>query len=190
MPLKLWALAPAALEPSAKDSFERRSKSSRRTELRLGNRCLGCQSFVKEDNVAITVRNEGAKVNSNINVTPMVDVMLVLLIIFMVVTPMLRPGPPVDLAKTNNPLEMRDAEREDAVLVAINREGRVFLGNQQIAAAELSQKIQDRLAGRSDKRVFVKADARSRYRAVAEVIDHISTAGVSDLGLLTERRRQ
>jgi biopolymer transport protein TolR len=134
------------------------------------------------------VRNEGAKVNSKINVTPMVDVMLVLLIIFMVVTPMFTPGPPVDLAKTDNPLEMRDAEREDALLVAINREGKVFLDNERIAAAELSQRIQDRLAGRTDKRVFVKADARCRYREVGDLVDRIRSAGASDLGLLTERR--
>ena len=137
--------------------------------------------------MAIAIRNEGAKINSNINVTPMVDVMLVLLIIFMVVTPMIAPGPPVDLAKTNYPLEMRDANREDALLVAINREGKVFFGNEKISAEELVQKLQNRLAGRADRRVFLKADARSRYREVGSVVDLIRSAGVSDLGLLTEQ---
>ena len=140
--------------------------------------------------MAILVRNEGAKINSNINVTPMVDVMLVLLIIFMVVTPMLRPGPPVDLAETDHPLQMRDADREDALIVAINREGKVFFGNEKISTAELAQKLQDRLAGRADRRVFLKADARCRYRDVGSVVDLIRSAGVSDLGLLTEQRRQ
>jgi biopolymer transport protein ExbD/biopolymer transport protein TolR len=140
--------------------------------------------------VAIAIRNEGGKINSSINVTPMVDVMLVLLIIFMVVTPMLRPGPPVDLAKTNHPLQMRDADREDALLVAINREGKVFLGNEMINSVELGQRLQDRLAGRADRRVFVKADARCRYGEVGSVIDLIRSVGVSDLGLLTEQRRQ
>ncbi|HKW76730.1 MAG TPA: biopolymer transporter ExbD, partial [Terriglobales bacterium] len=60
--------------------------------------------------MAIVVRNEGSKVNSNINVTPMVDVMLVLLIIFMVITPMLQHGPPVELARANNPKPMPDAD--------------------------------------------------------------------------------
>jgi len=140
--------------------------------------------------VAIAIRNEGGKINSNINVTPMVDVMLVLLVIFMVVTPMLSPGPPVDLAKADHPLAMRDADREDALLVAVNREGKVFFGNEKISAAELGPKLQDRLTGRADRRVFVKADARCRYREVGEVVDLIRSAGASDLGLLTEQRRQ
>jgi biopolymer transport protein ExbD/biopolymer transport protein TolR len=140
--------------------------------------------------MAIAIRNEGRKINSNINVTPMVDVMLVLLIIFMVVTPMFTCGPAVDLAKTDHPLQMRDADREDALLVAINREGKVFFGNEKVSAAELGQRLQERLANRIDRRVFVKADARSRYGDVGEVVDLIRSAGASDLGLLTEQRRR
>jgi biopolymer transport protein TolR len=140
--------------------------------------------------MAIVVRNEGAKVNSNINVTPMVDVMLVLLIIFMVITPMLQHGPPVELAKANNPIQMQDAEKEDAILVAVNREGKVFFGNDQINPADLTQKVRDRLVNRADKRVYVKADARSHYKAVVEVVDNVRSAGVSELALLTEQKRQ
>ena len=140
--------------------------------------------------MAIVVRNEGAKVNSNINVTPMVDVMLVLLIIFMVITPMLQHGPPVELAKANNPIQMQDADKEDAILVAVNREGKVFLGNDQINPADLTNKVRDRLQNRADKRVFVKADARSHYKAVVEVVDNVRSAGVSELALLTEQKRQ
>jgi biopolymer transport protein ExbD/biopolymer transport protein TolR len=140
--------------------------------------------------MAIVVRNEGAKVNSNINVTPMVDVMLVLLIIFMVITPMLQHGPPVELAKANNPIQMQDADKEDSILVAVNREGKVFLGNDQINPADLTNKVRDRLQNRADKRVFVKADARSHYKAVVEVVDNVRSAGVSELALLTEQKRQ
>jgi biopolymer transport protein ExbD/biopolymer transport protein TolR len=140
--------------------------------------------------MAVAVRNEGANVNSNINVTPMVDVMLVLLIIFMVVTPLLTPGPPVDLAKANNPLPLPDAYKDGALLVAINREGKVFLGNDQISAADLTQKVRDGLVNRTDKEVFVKADARSRYGRVVEVVDNVRSGGASELGLLTEQRRQ
>jgi biopolymer transport protein ExbD/biopolymer transport protein TolR len=140
--------------------------------------------------MAIVVRNEGAKVNSNINVTPMVDVMLVLLIIFMVVTPMLQHGPPVELARANNPKQMPDADKEDALLVAINREGKVFFGNDQINPNDLTQKIRDRIASRTDKKVYVKADSRSHYKSVVEVVDDVRSAGVSELGLLTEQRRQ
>src|SRR5215472_16463432 len=140
--------------------------------------------------MSIVVRNEGAKVNSNINVTPMVDVMLVLLIIFMVITPMLQHGPPVELAKANNPIQMQDTDKEDAILVAVNREGKVFLGNDQINPADLTNKVRDRLQNRADKRVFVKADARSHYKAVVEVVDNVRSAGVSELALLTEQKRQ
>ena len=140
--------------------------------------------------MAFVVRNEGAKVNSNINVTPMVDVMLVLLIIFMVVTPLLRPGPPVEMAKAENPRPMPDADKEDTLLVAVNREGQVFFGNEEIATAGVAQKIKDRLANRADKKVFVKADARSRYGVAVEVVDSVRSAGVDELGLLTEQRRQ
>src|SRR5437868_9776709 len=103
--------------------------------------------------MAISVRNEGAKVNSNINVTPMVDVMLVLLIIFMVVTPMLQKGVSVDLAKVNNPTQMPDADKEDALIVAVMRKGDDFFGNDRIAPDQLTNKIKDRIVNRVDKRV-------------------------------------
>jgi biopolymer transport protein ExbD len=128
-------------------------------------------------------------VNSTINVTPMVDVMLVLLIIFMVITPMLQHGVSVDLAKTNNPVQMPDADKEDAMLVAIQRDGTVFFGTDKIAPDQLTNKIKDKLANRVDKRVFVKADARTKYGNVVEVVDNVRAAGVDQLGLLTEQRK-
>src|SRR5215813_5620097 len=99
--------------------------------------------------MAIAVRNEGAKVNSNINVTPMVDVMLVLLIIFMVITPMLQKGTIVEMAKTNNPVQMPDADKEDALLVAVNRDNKVFFGNDQVAPENLTDKVKARLENRT-----------------------------------------
>ncbi|HEY6306652.1 MAG TPA: biopolymer transporter ExbD [Candidatus Angelobacter sp.] len=140
--------------------------------------------------MAIAIRNEGGKVNSAINVTPMVDVMLVLLIIFMVITPLLTPGPSVQLARTINPLQMPDADKDDALLVAINKDGQVFLGYQEVRPAELAERIRDRVAGQADRPVFVKADARCRYGAVVGVVDNVRSAGVSELGLLTEPRGQ
>jgi|SRR5690348_6976585 biopolymer transport protein TolR len=139
--------------------------------------------------MAINKRNEGAKVNSNINVTPMVDVMLVLLIIFMVITPMLQKGVSVDLAKVNNPSQMPDADKEDALLVAVMRDGKIFFGNDQVSPDALTEKIKDRLANRVDKRVFIRADARAKYGTVVEVVDNVRSAGVDDLGLLTEQRK-
>jgi biopolymer transport protein TolR len=139
--------------------------------------------------MAISVRAEGKKVNSNINVTPMVDVMLVLLIIFMVVTPMLQKGVTVELAKVNNPVQMQDADKEDALVVAVMRDGKVFFGNDQIAPDTLTQKIKDRLSNKVDKKVFVRADARAKYGTVVEVVDNVRSAGVDDLGLLTDQRK-
>ena len=130
------------------------------------------------------------KVNSTINVTPMVDVMLVLLIIFMVITPMLQKGVSVDLARVNNPQAMPDADKEDALLAAITRDGKIFFGADQVAGADqLTHLVKDRLASRTDKRVFIKADARTRYGNVVDVVDNVRAAGVDELGLLTEQRK-
>jgi biopolymer transport protein TolR len=140
--------------------------------------------------MAIVVRNEGAKVNSNINVTPMVDVMLVLLIIFMVITPMLQKGQSVDLAKTVNPIQMPDADKEDALIVAVMRDGRIFFDTQQVGPEELTNKVKERVQNRVDKRVYVKADARAKYKSVVDVVDDVRSAGVDQLGLLTDQKRQ
>ena len=139
--------------------------------------------------MAQAVRNEGAKVNSNINVTPMVDVMLVLLIIFMVVTPMLQKGVSVDMAKTDAPIPMADADKEDALLIAVMRDGTVFFGSDKTAPDQLTNKVKDKLANRVDKRVFIRADARARYGAVVDVVDNVRAAGVDQVGLLTEQRK-
>jgi biopolymer transport protein ExbD/biopolymer transport protein TolR len=139
--------------------------------------------------MAIVARNEGAKVNSNINVTPMVDVMLVLLIIFMVITPMLTPDSHIDeMARANNPIDMSDANKADALIVAVARDGRVFLGNEMVSGAELTDRVRERLAGRNDRTIYVRADARARYKFVVDAVDDVRTAGVDQLGLLTEKR--
>jgi len=140
--------------------------------------------------MALAKRNEGAKVTSDINVTPMVDVMLVLLIIFMVVTPMLQKGISVDMAKVNNPEPMQDADKEDALLVSITRDGKVYFGTDQVQDIDsLTTKVKDRLANKQDKRVYVKADMRARFGGVVKVVDSVRAAGVDDLGLLTDQRK-
>ena len=139
--------------------------------------------------MGIAVRDVSKQVSSSINVTPMVDVMLVLLIIFMVVTPMLQHGVTVDMAKVNNPEQMPDADKEDALLVAVMRDGKVFFGTDPINVADLTQKIKDRLTSRTDKRVFIKADARAKFGSVVEVVDNVRAAGVDQLGLLTDQKK-
>jgi biopolymer transport protein TolR len=138
--------------------------------------------------MALAKRNEGAKVSSEINVTPMVDVMLVLLIIFMVVTPMLQKGISVDMAPVNNPEQMPDADKEDALLVSITRDGKVYLGSESIQVDTLTTKVKDRLTNKQDKRVYVKADMRTHFGSVVQVVDAVRAAGVDDLGLLTEQK--
>ena len=139
--------------------------------------------------MALAKRDEGSKISSDINVTPMVDVMLVLLIIFMVVTPMLQHGVSVDMAQVNNPEQMPDADKEDALLVSVMRNGDVFFGTDKIAVDNLTSKVKDRLVNRADKRVYVKADARAHFGNVVQVVDSVRAAGVDDLGLLTEQRK-
>jgi len=124
---------------------------------------------------------------SDINVTPMVDVMLVLLIIFMVITPMLQKGVSVDMAKAANTRDMADADKEDAVVLAITRDGKVFLQSNRINPDQITTEVKDRLANKLDKTVYVKADAHSKYGVVADVVDNVRAAGVDSLGLLTEK---
>ena len=123
---------------------------------------------------------------ADINVTPMVDVMLVMLIIFMVITPMLSKGVSVDMAKTKNPVSMQAADKEDAVLVAVTRDGKVFLGSTSLPIDQLPGKVKDMLSSRLDKTCYLKSDARARYEKVVEVIDNLRAAGVDQLGLITE----
>jgi biopolymer transport protein ExbD/biopolymer transport protein TolR len=126
---------------------------------------------------------------SDINVTPMVDVMLVVLIIFMVITPMLNKGANIDLASARNPIAMPDADKEDAVIVAITRDGQTFLspGLQRVQPDELAPKVKDLLSDRPSKIVYIRADARSKYEAVEDVVDNLRAGGVDDVGLITEQ---
>jgi biopolymer transport protein ExbD/biopolymer transport protein TolR len=126
---------------------------------------------------------------SDINVTPMVDVMLVVLIIFMVITPMLSKSIPVTLAQTRNPVSMPDADKEDAVIVAITRDGQTFLspGLQKVDPGDLAPKVKDLLSNRPSKLVYIKADARAKYSKVEDVVDNLRAGGVDDVGLLTEQ---
>jgi biopolymer transport protein TolR len=121
------------------------------------------------------------------NVIPMADIMLVLLIIFMVVTPMINRDGRVDLAKVANPVDMPDADKDDAVFVAISSDGTVFLGNKKTAVDEISSQVRDRISGRLDKTVYIKSDARTKYGDVVRLVDQMRTSGVDNVGLLTDK---
>ena len=126
---------------------------------------------------------------SEINVTPLIDVLLVLLIIFMVITPMLQNKVNIDLAKTDNPVSMPDADKEDAIVVAVTRDGTVYLGQDKINPSEIGAKIRDKLADKPGKQIFVRADARAKFLDVENAIDDVRAAGVESVGLLTEKRQ-
>jgi biopolymer transport protein ExbD len=126
---------------------------------------------------------------ADINVTPMVDVMLVMLIIFMVITPMLNKGQSVDMVKAKNPIKMQAADKEDAVIVAITKNGEVWLspGNTKTTADALPNKVKDLLTNKVDKMVYIRADQRARYEKVTDVVDNLRMGGVDQLGLLAEQ---
>jgi biopolymer transport protein ExbD len=124
------------------------------------------------------------------NVIPMADIMLVLLIIFMVVTPMLQKSLPVDMARVNNAKEMQDADKDDAIIVAVTRDGTIYLKNTKITKDDITGQVKDMLSARLDKTVYVKSDARAKYGDVVAVVDEIRSAGVDQLGLLTEQNQE
>ncbi len=128
----------------------------------------------------------GAQIASP-NVIPMADIMLVLLIIFMVVTPLLTKDIPVDLTPAQNSRDMQDADKDDAIVVAVTRDGRIYLGSTKVEKQDLTGQIKDRLSSRIDKTVYVRSDARAKYGDVVAVVDEIRSAGVDQLGLLTQR---
>jgi biopolymer transport protein TolR len=121
------------------------------------------------------------------NVIPMADIMLVLLIIFMVITPMLQNGLSVDMARALNVDKMPDAQKDDAIIVAVTRDGRLYLGRNPINLDQITDQVKDLLTDRPDKTVYVRSDARAKYGDVVKAVDEVRSAGVDTLGLLTEQ---
>jgi len=135
--------------------------------------------------MAFHLRDEQEDVMGDINVTPLVDVMLVLLIIFMVATPMLHQGIQVALPRAdarNLPLKV-----QDPIVLSINRDGEVFLRDARVPLDELADRIKDRLAGRPDDTVFLKGDRGVPYGRVIEVLDRLHRSGIVHVGMVTER---
>jgi biopolymer transport protein TolR len=126
-------------------------------------------------------------VQSDINVTPLVDVCLVLLIIFMVVTPLLQSGIPVLLPETSNPEKYPEGQKQ--VKVAIQEDGKIFLGQDWVPTkAELVRRMDDMLKADPQKEVVIKADRRLRYRDVREVMKALNEAGFTRVGLITTKK--
>jgi biopolymer transport protein ExbD/biopolymer transport protein TolR len=142
--------------------------------------------------MAIAKRNEGKKVNSNINVTPMVDVMLVLLIIFMVITPMLGDKVTVTLPRVTAAVIMDAANKEDAITVSVPRDGSMFVRGDKVGtAADVTSKVEGLEALKTnpgdDKAVYLRADERSNFGKVEDVIDALRAASVNQLNVMTDK---
>ena len=120
---------------------------------------------------------------SQINVTPLVDVMLVLLVIFMVTAPMMQQGVQVNLPKAET---KSLAPKEDTLVVSVEKSGRTFINTSEVQADQLKDKLNSMLAGREKREVFLKADSSVPYGEVVKVMAQIKGAGVERLGMVTE----
>lgn len=131
----------------------------------------------------------GAKggVKADINVTPLVDVMLVLLIIMMLVAPMLEQGVSVKLPRAANATDKPQSQDQTIVAIAANKA--TYVNAQPVTEAELGQRVADILASKNEKIVIIRADAEVEYGAVMTAMDSLRQAGVEDIGLITERLR-
>ena len=130
----------------------------------------------------------GGGIKADINVTPLVDVMLVLLIIMMIVAPLLQQGVPVTLPLAANSSEK--PETQDQTVVTIDRNKDVYLNAKPVALGQLEARIKEVLEDKSDKIVIIKADEEAPYSAVMDTMDELRHAGIEDMGLITETRRK
>jgi biopolymer transport protein TolR len=131
-----------------------------------------------------------SNVSADINVTPMADIMLVLLIIFMITTPLLQTGVTVNLPKAKNPLDAPEADSKDAIVVALTREGRIYLQKTPISEDELIKFVTDRLTGEINKTMFLKADQSVSYGRVVQIVNQCRKAGVERIGLMAEKEKE
>ena len=130
----------------------------------------------------------GAKggVKSDINVTPLVDVMLVLLIIMMLITPMLNQGVAMRLPQATNSADKPTTQ--DNTTVAVARDGTLYVNFKQVTEGEMTTKITEALESKKEKVVYIKADEEALYSAVMTAMDQLHQAGVEDIALITEHR--
>jgi biopolymer transport protein TolR len=132
----------------------------------------------------------GAKggVKSDINVTPLVDVMLVLLIIMMLITPMLNQGVAMRLPQATNSSDKPTTQ--DNTTVAVGRDGSLYVNSKQVSEGEMATKINEALEGKKEKVVYIKADQEALYSSVMTAMDQLHQAGIEDIALITERRHE
>jgi biopolymer transport protein ExbD len=126
-------------------------------------------------------------VKSDINVTPLVDVMLVLLIIMMLVAPMLQQGVAVKLPKADNTVDKPEVQGQTVIAVA--KDKRIYFNAKAVSEAELGTRVNEYLESKKEKVVIIKADQDVEYGAVMQAMDDLRAGGIEDMGLITETRR-
>jgi TolR protein len=127
-------------------------------------------------------------VKADINVTPLVDVMLVLLIIMMLVAPMLEQGVPINLPQANNSVEKPQSQEQ--TIIAISAQRLIYLNAKPVNEGELVTKVNEALEGKAARTVLIKADEEVDYGAVMAAMDQLRQAGIEDIGLITAPRNQ
>jgi biopolymer transport protein TolR len=133
-------------------------------------------------------RIAAGNVVAEINVTPMADVMLVLLIIFMITTPLLQTGVTLNLPKAKNPLEAPEADSKEAIVISLNRTGQIYRAKTPMSEEQLFDYLRQRFAGSEiqDRTIFLRADTALSYGRVVEIVNGSREAGVDRIGLMTE----
>ena len=129
----------------------------------------------------------GTGVKSDINVTPLVDVMLVLLIIMMIVAPLLQQGVSVKLPVATNTEEKPDTQEQ--TVLAIDSNKRLYLNTVLVPKDDLRRRVEEALEGKTDRTVIIKADEDVEYSAVMDAMDELRASGIEDMGLITDPRR-
>lgn len=123
-------------------------------------------------------------IKSDINVTPLVDVMLVLLIIMMIVAPLLQKGADVKLPMAANTSDK--PETQEQTVLAIDRTDRYFVNGLPVRKEELRQKVEEALESKKERIILIKADVDARYSAVMDAMDELRASGIEDMGLITD----
>jgi biopolymer transport protein TolR len=138
--------------------------------------------------MAMQVGGSGGGPKSDINVTPLVDVMLVLLIIMMIVAPLLQQGVSLTLPVANNSSEKPETQ-EDTV-VAITADGRFHVNGTAVQEGDLRRRVEEALEQKKQRILIIRADEDAEYGSVMQAMDELRSAGLEDIGLITERRNQ